>query len=74
MKKKHFEALADIIKQADKYMNDTARYKIANRIADYCLTQNYSFDVDRFLKACNFKEYQHKCQICQDNMMLTQTK
>lgn len=57
MKKKHFIELARIIKEAREYISDANLYKIANRIADYCETQSHTFDRDRFLKLCGFKDY-----------------
>ena len=62
MTKKHFDELAKIITEAQEYINDADLYKIANRIADYCSTQSHTFDRERFLKACGFKDYQCGCE------------
>lgn len=62
MSKRHFEALAAIIKEAPDYFlpSETAklepmRARIARDIADMCRQENPLFDRGRFLKACGME-------------------
>jgi hypothetical protein len=55
MTKKHFTELANIVQDAQDYICDSSRYRLACRIADYCETQNHLFNREKFLMACDLK-------------------
>lgn len=52
MTKKHFEAIAAVLKDAKDATNGQSY--IAGRLADYFASQNPRFDKARFLRACGF--------------------
>jgi hypothetical protein len=57
MTKKHFEAIAEILRKAQERESDvSAAVHVIDRIADdfaaYCSEQNDNFDRVRFLDAC----------------------
>lgn len=62
MTRKHFIELAKIIKDSASYITDNKRLTLAERVADYCSTQNHLFDRDRFIQACGFDD--RKCHLC----------
>jgi hypothetical protein len=54
--RKHFKAIAEVIKTAENVHQETMdekRLYIANHLADFCETQNSRFDREKFLTACN---------------------
>jgi len=54
MTKRDFEAIAKIIKQVAVDLDcAVVTDRVAERIADYCLTTNPRFNRNRFLTACN---------------------
>jgi len=58
MKKKHYEAIAEVLKIVhDKYyISDSARYLIATLLAEYFTSDNKNFDRVRFLTACGIDQ------------------
>ena len=59
MTKKHFKAIAGIIKEDIPIAKNHAAYlrieHIAEKLADFCATMNPLFDRVKFLKACGIK-------------------
>jgi hypothetical protein len=56
MTKKHFKAIAEIIKESYNPAYDMfAGKEFVNKITDYLATQNPHFDREKFLNACGIK-------------------
>jgi len=49
MTRKHFNAIAEIIKTSED------KSEIARKLAQFCKTQNFNFDTYRFLTACGIE-------------------
>lgn len=58
MTKKHFEALAEIVRDACgfAYVNKHAQRWLALRLAAVCQETNPRFDRERFMRACKLME------------------
>ena len=54
MSRKHFQALADIV--AEVPAQGIGPEALAERLAEFCATQNPHFDRDRFVRACGVGE------------------
>ena len=54
MSKKHFKALADMVKGL-QILKEDDRLIVALSLADTCKEFNLRFDRSRFLEACGFK-------------------
>lgn len=50
MSRKHFKALADVVKNTD--LEPEAKERLAHEIALVCRSFNPNFDLQRFLTAC----------------------
>lgn len=55
MTKKHYTAIADIVKAMRTYMPETGRKMLARLLADYFATDNPKFNRDMFLTACGIE-------------------
>lgn len=54
--RKHFQAIADIIAQAQKRDDACVAYQIALNLCILFKVENPSFDRARFLRACGFPD------------------
>lgn len=56
LSRKHFIELAKIINESENFIQRVGRVRIANRVAEYCQSENYNFDTDRFMEACGLND------------------
>lgn len=56
MTRKHFQALADMMADLQRDMDDNGNIQfrdVLTALVRFCKTQNPRFDADRFITACN---------------------
>ena len=63
MTKKHYEAIAAIMKEHSLY-EENAIENATKELADYFATDNKNFDRTRFLAACGIEQKTYKGAVC----------
>jgi hypothetical protein len=66
MTKKHYEAIASILKPFVLLSSDTSPAMLAEQLANYFASDNPKFSTERFLTACGYDF--KKCPDCGSNI------